>query len=523
MSISRRDLLRLSAGSALSTLILSACRGDGIQGLADGLGGDDVSTGRLVVSTAHLPEPFTSRLTIPPVLSPASSDGLTDYHSITQRRATAQILPGVSTEIWGYEGLFPGPTIATRRGRRTVVRHRNELPVPTVVHLHGALTPADHDGYPTDLLLPDSGPLSTHANPDQHEAMGRHSHGSRDYIYPLDQPAATLWYHDHRMDFTGPQVYRGLAGFHLHTDDHEDNLPLPRGDHDLPLMICDRSFTADGSFAYPSLDPNLISRPGTRESYDRGVLGDVILVNGTPWPEHDVDNTRYRLRFLNASNARRYRLSLDPPPPEGAAFLQIGSDAGLLPAPVSHPSIDIAQGERYDVVVDFSRYPIGTLVTLSNGFGAATTRNVMRFHVTRRGRQHATVPSRLADTAPAEPPTATRQFVFDQRHDGWAINGATFDPDRDDVEPAAGSTELWHLDTDAHHPIHLHAAHFQILQRGGHPPGPSDTGWKDTVDVHTGQDVQLLVKFATAPGRYVFHCHNLEHEDMAMMANLRIS
>ncbi len=161
---------------------------------------------------------------------------------------------------------------------------------------------------------------------------------TRDYVYDLTQPAATLWYHDHRLEFTGPQVYRGLAGFHLIHDDAEDALGLPSGERDVPLMITDRSFTAAGAFRYPSVDPTLSGTPGVSAEYLSGVLGDCILVNGAAWPVLEVSTTRYRLRLLNASNARRYRLRLEG----GPDLVQIGSDQGLLPSPVRHEQIDIA-------------------------------------------------------------------------------------------------------------------------------------------------------------------------------------
>jgi spore coat protein A len=153
--------------------------------------------------------------------------------------------------------------------------------------------------------------------------------------YPNRQRAATLWYHDHTMDLTGPQVYRGLAGFHLIHDDEEDALPLPKGERDIPLMIVDRAFEEDGAFRHPGMNS--------------GALGDVILVNGAPWPVLEVDAARYRLRILNASNARRYQLRLDP----ATTLTQIGSDGGLLDRPVTHGDLLIAPGERFDVVVDF--------------------------------------------------------------------------------------------------------------------------------------------------------------------------
>jgi spore coat protein A, manganese oxidase len=184
--------------------------------------------------------PFTVPLPSPPVLQPVRTDASTDYYEIVQKPAKVEILPGHTTEVWGYNGIFPGPTIEARSGRTVVVRQINELPVPVSTHLHGGVTPADSDGYPTDLILPQGW------DPDRapHTYGGAHSSTQRvkDYRYPNAQRGATLWYHDHRMDFTGPQVYRGLAGFYLLRDAVEDALPLPKGEKDIPLMIADRTF-----------------------------------------------------------------------------------------------------------------------------------------------------------------------------------------------------------------------------------------------------------------------------------------
>ena len=201
----------------------------------------------------------------------------------------------------------------------------------------------------------------------------------RDYRYPLQQRASTLWYHDHTMDFTGPNVYRGLAGFFIVGDDQDDALPLPRGDHDLPLMICDRCVRRGRFVSTTRRCPADQDSPGVQTRYMAGVLGDVVLVNGVPWPRHEVDGTRYRLRLLNASNARRYEFALDPPPPTGSPFVQIASDGGLLAAPVARDSVTLASAERAEVVVDFGAYPVGTAVTLVNRLGTGSTVPVMRF------------------------------------------------------------------------------------------------------------------------------------------------
>src|SRR5690606_26038926 len=202
-----------------------------------------------------------------------------------------------------------------------------------------------------------------------HGSSGDRSRGPRDYGYPNDHRATTLWYHDHRMDFTLPQVWRWLAGLYLITAIDEEALLLPHGDRDLPIMAMGPPFSADGALAYPSLDPNLASIPGVIEDYAAGVLGDVMLVNGVPWPELEVDAARYRFRIVNACNARRIQLQLDPPPPGGPAFVQVGSDGGLVAEPVEHTAVLAAPAERFDVVVDFSGYPVGTEVTLINTLG----------------------------------------------------------------------------------------------------------------------------------------------------------
>ncbi|MFC3997697.1 multicopper oxidase family protein [Nocardiopsis sediminis] len=530
MTLTRRGVIRLAGGAAIVAPLATAC---GNGGGAGGDNSNEGSTGRLLESAAPLPEPFGVALPIPPVLEPVSTDGGTDHYEITQRAAEIEILPGLRTEVWGYNGIFPGPTIVSRSNRPVAVTHRNELPVPVVVHLHGGKTPPEHDGYPTDMILPAGGPAPSghESHGGQSVPLGDTSDGTRVYEFPLEQPAATLWYHDHRMDFTGPQVYRGLAGFHIVHDDVEDALPLPTGDRDVPLMICDRAFEEDGAFAYPSLDPGLQGEPGVENPYMSGVLGDVILVNGAPWPHMEVTGTRYRFRILNASNARRYKLALDPPPAEGAAFTQIGSDAGLLGAPVELDDIEAAPAERFDVVVDFSAYPIDSEVTLVNAFGEDGTAQVMRFRVVEEADDDTEIPDRLADfeTLARADAVATRRvrFAREAANPGgggnlWTINGETFDPDRVDFEPALGSTEVWRITTNVHHPVHLHLAHFQVLSRDGGDPGPYDAGWKDTIDLRDGEEAEILVRFTGYPGRYVYHCHNLEHEDMMMMANFTV-
>ena len=518
MKISRRRFLKVGAMAG--------------AGLALPLGTFSVPLSRLAASASvqsPSAEPFESPLPVPPVLKPVRTSADTDYYEITQRVGSQEILPGLKTEIWGYDGIFPGPTIEARSGRNAVIRQWNELRVPVSTHLHGGKTPPASDGYPTDLILPKGRGQGTSAHAG-HGSVGGNSNYFKDYSYPNGQRAATLWYHDHRMDFTGPQVYKGLAGLYLLRDEVEDSLPLPGGEREVPLVIADRTFREDGSLYYPSIDPSLTEEPGVFSSATNGmysgVFGDTVLVNGAPWPYLEVSNTRYRFRVLNASNARPYELALDPPPSDGKPFAQIGSDGGLLEAPISHDRILISPGERFDVVVDFSRYLVGQEVTLRNLRGGGRTSDVMRFVVARREEEESAVPERLAPAEELPSPgeaEVTRRFQFIAGVLGGmsTVNGEVFDPDRIDARPRLGSTEVWELSADPAHPIHLHLVHFKVLSRDDGPPGPYDAGWKDTVFLEGGT-VRVIARFDGYRGKYVFHCHNLEHEDMMMMANFEV-
>jgi len=439
--------------------------------------------------------PWTSQfqlpLRIPPVLNPVSSDATTDYYEITMKQAQVEILPGLMTTIWGYNGQFPGPTLKARVGRQTIVRQTNNLPEPVVVHNHGMGSLPQYDGHPDDIIPPGT---------------------YKDYIYPNDR-AATLWYHDHTMHTTGPYFYKGLSAFYLVGDDFEDSLPLPKGEYDIPLMIQDRLFSSRGEFIYNSRGNN-------------GVFGITVLVNGVPSPRFQVANRKYRFRILNASNARSYQLALS----SGQPLIVIGTDnGGLTPAPVKTSQMRLGAAERYDVIVDFSVYPIGTQVVLQNLVGETPSlQQLMRFDVVRQETDDSIIPATLRSFEPIPESRAvrTRDWSFSRGQYGeWVINGLPWDSNRVDATPRLGDVEIWRLannDKDMEHYIHLHLVKFQLLDRNGKPPFPYEVGWKDTVYLGKNEVVRIIVKFEPNVGRYPMHCHNLEHEDDMQMTQFQV-
>jgi FtsP/CotA-like multicopper oxidase with cupredoxin domain len=444
-------------------------------------------------------EPFRTVLPIPPVLSPVRSDSAADYYEIVQREARAEIVAGLRTRIWGYNGIFPGPTIEARRGRPIVVTHTNRLDRPTVVHLHGGITRPESDGFPTDALAPGE---------------------IRSFRYDNSGQPATLWYHDHSWQGSGRNLYMGLAGLYLLKGDSDVEQQLPNGRHDIPLMLQDRSFTRDGDLAYD-------------HDGHHGAVGRVMLVNGAPWPVLDVTARKYRFRIVNASNAMPVRLALSTHQP----LLQIATDQGLLSSPVTLSSIGLTMGERTEVVIDFSIYPIGARIVLLNQRGDEALGRIMRFDVVRAERDDSTVPERLAEFEPLHQLESrrTRTFVFHGRPTisvppgvQWMINNEQFDPSRVDADPELGDIEVWRfvnrsfLGRTMLHPVHTHLAPFQILRRNGRPPLRQERGWKDTVGLEDGEEVDVIIRWSGYRGRYLLHCHNLEHEDHSMMARVDV-
>jgi spore coat protein A, manganese oxidase len=509
--ITRRRFLKLGLLGAATLAVPAALVAAQVPDEQRPMGPGMMRRRRGAVQQATSPQtaPFERPLPLPQALAPVRTDATTDYYEMIMREADVEILPGKTTTIWGYEGRYPGPTIRAREGRRVVVRQTNQLPEGMSIHLHGGHVPGEMDGHPMDLI-----PTGSH----------------KDYVYPNTQPAATLWYHDHAMDLTGPHVYAGLAGLYLIEDDLETSLPLPKGEYDVPLLIQDRLFNPDGSLSYTLSEHAGMMGPmggmggmmGGMMS-DRIFLGDTILVNGAIQPHLQVAARKYRLRILNGSNAREYDLALS----SGKPFTQVATDNGLMPAPVTRRSLYLASAERVDVIVDFSEYEVGDHVVLENRLGSDSTAAVMRFDVVRREADDSSVPARLRpleELRPAES-VQTRRFTLSQgRGDSWLINGRVYAPGRVDAAARTGEVEVWEFFNRSMmaHPMHIHQTSWQVLSRNGAPPPSWERGWKDTFNVGPMETVRVIGRYSDYVGLYSFHCHVLEHEDRGMMGQFQV-
>ena len=483
---------------------------------------------------------FVDPLPIPPIAratgyrrSPTDPGRKVPLYRIEMRQFAAKLHRDLKpTRQWGYDASVPGPTIETRSGEGLLIEWVNDLPsrhflpidhnlhgaepgipeVRAVVHVHGAKTPPDSDGYPEDWIVPGQSSLS---------------------YYPNNQDATTLWYHDHAVGINRLNIFAGLLGAFIVRDQVEAGFNLPGGKYDIPLIIYDRMFDRNSQLYYP-VSPNPAA-PWITEFF-----GDTMLVNGKIFPYLEVEPRKYRFRLLNGANGRFFHLSLA----NRKAFHQIGSDGGLLPAPVELNNLMLAPVERVDLVVDFAGHG-GESITLKSD-----TFDLMQFQV---------LPGKTVDTStlPAKlrpiPRIAesdsvkTRLLTLMEQDDlvGNAmvmlLNGTRWSMPITE-KPVINTVEIWSLInlTDDTHPIHLHLVRFQILDRRRFdvfayktsrtlrytgpaiPPEPGEAGWKDTVRANAGVVTRIIMRFEGYTGRYVWHCHLLEHEDNEMMRPFQV-
>jgi FtsP/CotA-like multicopper oxidase with cupredoxin domain len=504
--ISRRDFLQvLGVGSA--AMWLSSCLPKGINQSLLGKGKE---------SLFESPDIEISLKAVPDQLN------LFDGKATSVWRYQGEVLQGHESAIKIIPRSYLGPILNLQKGQNVRIHFTNELPESSIIHWHGLHVPVAADGHPRLAIDP-----------------------GETYIYDFTvaDRAGTYWYHPHPHGRTANQVYAGLAGLIVIHDDEELGLGLPSGEYDLPLVIQDRRFNDDNQLSY-DIDMMMDQM--------MGFLGNQILINGMPDFHLPVKTHPYRLRLLNGSNSRIYKLAWQ----DGTPLTVLGTDGGLLEKPVQRDYITLAPGQRLELWVDFSKNKAGEskqLVSLPfNAFGGEAAYAIFAAEIEQEVSHAFVLPKQLTaiaghDAADAVNQKSPRSIEMAMGHGrGWTLNGRTFDMKsvaRDEIVKL-GDLEVWEFENvigngmgmmggmNLPHPMHIHGLQFQVLERqistaglGAWEtlqPGFVDEGWHDTVLVMPGEKVKVLLKFEDFTGLYLYHCHNLEHEDMGMMRNYRV-
>lgn len=442
--------------------------------------------GYVPLKVADAPE---KPLNIPALLKPDKETATDMYYTVTAQTGEVQLLPGAKTKTWGYNGPLLGQTVVFKKGKHIHLHLVNHLPEVTTFHWHGLAIPGP---------IPDGG---CHAP----VYPGK----SRDVDFTINQPAATVWLHAHPCPSTAEQVWHGLAGLAIVKDEHEAELPLPHdyGVDDIPLILQDRRFHENNQWDY-------------RADYDPdGVAGPTAMINGTINPYFDVTTQKVRLRILDGANRREWRLHFSDDLP----FTQIAGDLSLLPHPVEMNKLMITCAERDEIIVDFSDYHEGDVVTLYSDDVP-----LVHFRIHDFKRDNISIPDTLFKTPdPAVTPGLPIHYVtLDGMDESVAMNGKKFKMDRIDYQMKMGDVQIWDIENTNDkpgmiHPYHMHGCTFTVLSRNGHAPYPNELGLKDTVVINPKEHVRIKVWF-NVPGVFMYHCHIIEHEDGGMMAQIKV-
>lgn len=567
--VKRRDVLKMGAAGAAAGL-LTPMRGNAELLYPDGYVPSHVA------QPSPPATPFIQPLNVMPIAQPVSPGALVPgpdplahqrYNDFTPQKFYIQRLQEFRWTYhpefpynqgswgWGFNGITPGETFHANYGEPVLVRRFNDLPpvgtgnvrfaLPsTTIHLHNAHTASESDGIPQDYFNPgqywDYHYGNFPAGMDKRETMG------------------TLWYHDHRLDFTAPNVYAGLTGFYLLFDDLDSNnerdknpkaFRLPSGKYDVPLILHDVQFDQNGQVVWDFFTPDSQSKhlpiehtTDTGTYTLTGMLGDRFTVNRTIQPYFKVERRKYRFRVLNGGPSRFYTLSLqaerDGKKQKGSEkFYVISNDGNLLEEPILSESITIGVAQRHDIIVDFSKYKPGDYVYLANTLemredGAGPTGRIldqadriMRFDVMAGNvEDHSKIPEHMRDLPDIDFSQVRRErlFVFDYDNGLWTVNGKLMDPNRVDAKIEQGSAEIWTWRNAGNawsHPIHSHFEEFQILEINGKPvpEGSVKKSRKDVLALGPNDEVKLFCRWRDFLDKHVMHCHNVVHEDHAMM------
>lgn len=435
---------------------------------------------------------------------------------LVARTNEMQLLPGAKTSTWKYhariikgesdrvqdiDNSYLGPTLKFKKCELVRIVFKNELPEPSIVHWHGLDVPHEMDGHPHYVINP-----------------------GQTYIYQFQvlNRAGTYWYHPHPHGRTGYQVFQGLAGVLIIEDAEEQNLNLPRHDQDRLLVIQDRRFNDQNQFVYVQ----------NRHDQMMGLMGDKLFVNGSINREWSLNPGTYRIRILNGSNARPYNLKWS----DGRSLVVIGVDGGLLEAPMRFDNLFIGSAERIEILVDITENDAGLAlrnVPFATG-GNGQSFDILKFQPTGVNKNFYSVPEKLCKYEKLNPRDAVNfdavksfKLIPTAEH-GWTIDGQPYDLHGVSTKETCklGTMEIWEFDNTIAgmpHPIHIHGSQFQVIERiSGKLKGCMDHGWKDVVLLMPGDKVKVIKQFNNFEGDFIYHCHNLEHEDMSMMRNYRI-
>lgn len=431
----------------------------------------------------------SQKLRLPPLLKPDYSDAKSVAYTVTAQTGTMAFKSGQKTQTLGYNGAYLGPVLQVKQGQNVTITTKNALKSATSFHWHGAVLPGKMDGGPNEPV-----------------AAGT----TKQIKFKVTQPAATLWFHPHVMGSTAKQVYQGLAGLIYVRDAASQKLKLPQkyGVDDFPVVIQDRQFDAHNQFDYAKA----YSADGTK--------GSTLLINGTLNPYITVKSQLVRLRLVNGSNARNYQLALS----NHQAMQQIADDGGLLTKPVPVKKLALAPGERAEVVIETTQLAAGQPLAVMAG-----KQPVLTLRLTQDRRKLGQLPTTLATLPKLVTDGAQHQHLtFSGMGHMVAINGKTYSQNRIDLTAKVGQPQVWTVKNDRGmmsgrtHPFHLHGVQFRILSIDGQAPPANERGWKDTVDLKTGSTVKIAFTFKNR-GIYMYHCHNLEHEEQGMMGQIKVS
>jgi FtsP/CotA-like multicopper oxidase with cupredoxin domain len=442
--------------------------------------------------------PVRDTLASPPILENRSREAHTVEVTLTAVRTRLSLVPGMETDAYAYNGVVPGPTLEAREGDHVIIHFRNELPEETTVHWHGLHIPSVMDGSPFQ-------PIPAGKQVDI------------EFTIPVGT-AGTYWYHPHALHRAQSQVARGLYGALIVRADDDPLRSLP----EKLLVLGDNRFRADGSVDLVEDDS-----PEGRIDFENGREGDVLFVNGQVLPTIELrPGEVQRWRVVNASAARVYRLAMS-----GVEMLHVGSDGGLFGKPIAVNEILVASSERVELLVRGTGAPGSTTVLQDLPYDRyipqtrpadwKETRELVRVQYTSDAViTPPPIPSSLRHIEPIDTTdiATTRVFVLTQ---GF-INNKAMDMNRVDEHASLGTTEIWEIENlvGMDHPFHLHGFSFQVLDRNGVPE--PYRSWKDTVNVPKHESVRVVVRFDDFPGKWMYHCHILEHEENGMMGILEI-